>query len=38
MEQKIYEQPMCMVALWEKDVITLSDSYLEGEGEKDIFG
>lgn len=38
MDKKNYEEPTCLIAHWEEDVITNSKPYVEGEGEKDIFG
>ena len=38
MIKKIYETPTFLIEQWEEDIITNSKPYLEGEGEKDIFG
>ena len=38
MDKQIYESPTCLIMLWEEDVITNSKPFVEGEGEKDIFG
>lgn len=38
MGEKTYEKPTCLIARWEEDIITESRPFIEGEGEKDIFG